>query len=141
MRATVALTCLVLVALVALAAGCVHYPSVMDIGGTRIFPRHGHAVRDGAKLRFYVELDSSGKFGDVVTGIASPVARTAELVSASGAPLAELEVPGTQVVRLAPDGPHGVLSDLTREVKPGDTVIVTLTLRKSGGLGVVTVVQ
>ncbi len=130
-----------LVLAIALAAGCVHYPSVTDIGGTRIVPRNGHAVREGDTLRFYVELDSTGKFGDVVTGIESPVAAKAELVSASGTRLEQLEIPGADVVRLEPDGPHGVLSGLKRDVKRGETLIVTLTLRKSGGLGVVTVVE
>lgn len=117
-------------------AGCVHYPSVEDIGGIRITPRNGRAVRqpDGALVS--MELRSTGKFGDVLMSAFSPVAREAQLV-----PAGRLEVPGTTVVALTPPGPHLVLSGLTRPLVPGESIIVTLIFEKSGGIGVITVVE
>jgi periplasmic copper chaperone A len=52
-----------------------------------------------------------------------------------------MEVPGTTVVTLVPDGPHVVLSGLTRPLVPGESIIVTLVFEKSGGIGVITVVE
>jgi len=124
---------IVLLALV--AAGCVHYPSVEDIGGIRIVPRHGRAVRqpDGAIVS--MELHSTGKFGDVLMSAFSPVAREAQLIPG------RMEVPGTAVMTLAPTGPHVVLSGLTRPLIAGESIIVTLMFEKSGGIGVITVVE
>ena len=117
-------------------AGCVHYPSVEDIGGIRIMPRKGRAVRlpDGALV--YMEINSTGKFGDVLMTAFSPVARDVQLV-----PSGRLEVPGTTMVPLSPEGPHIVMSGLTRPLVPGESIIVTLLFEKSGGIGVITVVE
>jgi copper(I)-binding protein len=71
----------------------------------------------------------------------APVARRAQLVSGDGAPVERLEVPPTTVVHFRPGGPHAVLSDLTRELTAGETIIVTLLFQKSGGIGVVAVVE
>jgi copper(I)-binding protein len=133
---------LVLAALVVLAAaGCVHYPTVADTGGVRLQPERGRAVREGDTAAFYVELRSTGKFGDVLTGVLSPVARQAQLVNGAGAPIAALEIPGTMTVNFVPGGPHAILSDFTRPLVPGETIIVTLMFQKYGALGVVTVVE
>lgn len=132
---------LVLAALVLAAAGCVHYPTVADTGGVRLQPDKGRAVRDGDTAAFYFELQSTGKFGDVLTGLLTPVARQAQLVNGAGAPIAAVEIPGTMTVNFLPDGPHAVLSDLTRPLVPGETIIVTLLFQKYGALGVVTVVE
>ncbi len=49
---------------VALASGgCVHYPTVMDAGGTMVRPDKGRAVRQGAGAVVYFDLKSSGKYG------------------------------------------------------------------------------
>jgi periplasmic copper chaperone A len=117
-------------------AGCVHYPSVENIGGIRIVPRNGRAVRQADGALVYMELHSTGKFGDAVMTAFSPVAREAQLV-----PPGRMEVPGTTVVTLAPEGPHVVLSGLTRPLVPGESIIVTLIFEKSGGVGVITVVE
>ena len=69
-----------LAALIVSAAGCVHYPSVMDVGGGRL--------------------------------------RT----------------------EFIPDGPHVILTGL-RPLTPRETFILTLQFERSGGIGVVTVVE
>lgn len=130
-----------LVAVVLVAGGCVYYPTVVDIGGPRILPANGRAVRQPNGARVYVELDSRGRFGDVITGVSAAVARQARLVDATGQPLARFEVPGVATLALKPDGPHVVLSDLTRPLVPGESIIVTLMFEKSGGLGIITVVE
>jgi copper(I)-binding protein len=137
MRRLLVLAALALVA----AAGCVHYPTVADTGGVRLQPDKGRAVREGDSAAFYVELRSTGKFGDVLTGVLSPVARQAQLVDGGGAAISALEIPGTMTVLFAPGGPHAVLSDFTRPLVPGETIIVTLMFQKSGALGVITVVE
>jgi copper(I)-binding protein len=131
----------VLVALLVLLAGCVHYPTVVGIGGVNVRGENGRAVREGDRLLVYFDVVSTGKFGDVITAVSAPVARRALLVDATGAALARFEIPGTTTVKLAPAGPHVVLTDFARPLIPRETFIVTLILEKSGGLGVVTVVE
>ena len=126
----------------ALALGaCVYYPSITEIGGIRIQPANGRLVRDGDRAVFYAELNNTGKFGDVLTRIETPVAGRAELVGPSGTPLGQLEVPGGELVRFEPDGRRIVLSALTRALQPGEVVIVTLVFEKSGAIGVVADVE
>jgi len=126
----------------ALALGaCVYYPSITEIGGIRIQPANGRLVRDGDRAGFYAELNNTGKFGDVLTRIETPVAGRAELVGPSGTPLGQLEVPGGELVRFEPDGRRIVLSALTRALQPGEVVIVTLVFEKSGAIGVVAAVE
>jgi copper(I)-binding protein len=136
MRRRAALTALVL-----LLAGCVHYPTIMDIGGTRIRTENGRAVPEEGRALVYFDVSSTGKFGDVITGVTAPVAKQAQLVDGSGASLTRLEIPGATTVKFAPGGPHIVLADLQRPLVPGDTFIVTLTFEKSGGIGIVTAVE
>lgn len=121
--------------------GCVHYPTVMDVGGTRVLPSKGRAVRDGGRLVFYCELQSVGKYGDTITGVTSPIARQAQIVDGTGATLSTLEIPGETTLQFVPNGTRIVLSDLTRPVGSGEVIIVTLRLQKAGGLGVVTLVE
>ena len=123
------------------SSGCVHYPTVMEAGGTMVRPDKGRAVRQGSGAVVYFDLKSSGKYGDVITGVHTPVARQAQLVDARGAPLSRVEVPGASVTRFTAKGPHVMLTDLTRPLVLGDTIIVTLVLEKMGGLGVIATVE
>jgi hypothetical protein len=129
-----------LAALLLPLAGCVHYPTVADVGGTRIRTERGRAVREEGRAVVYCDIVSTGKFGDVITGVSAPVARQARLVN-GGATLPSLEIPGATTVKFAPGGPHVVLTDLPRPLTPGETFILTLQFEKSGGIGVVTVVE
>jgi copper(I)-binding protein len=89
----------------------------------------------------YFDVISTGKFGDTIDSVAAPVARQARLVDAAGGQLAQLEVPGATTMKFAADGPHVVLDQLTRPLTPGETIIVTLLFQKSGGVGIVTLVE
>jgi copper(I)-binding protein len=127
---------------VALASGaCVHYPTVIDAGGTMVRPDKGRVVLQGDGAAVYFDLKSSGKYGDVITAVHTPVARQAQLVDAKGAPLSRLSVPGASVMKFTETGPHVVLGELTRPLAAGDTVIVTIVLEKMGGLGVIATVE
>jgi copper(I)-binding protein len=130
-----------LAALALLLAGCVYYPTIMDAGGTRIRTENGRAVRDGEGARVYFDVNSTGKYGDFIVGVVAPVAKQAQLVDGGATPVPRLEIPGASTVKFAPDGPHVVLSDLPRPLARGETFIVTLQFEKSGGIGIVTVVE
>jgi len=123
------------------SGGCVHYPTVLEAGGVMIRPDKGRAVREGDGAVVYFNLKSSGKYGDVITAVHTPVARQAQLVGTRGEPLTSVEVPGATVMSFTPEGPHVVLNELTRVLVPGDTIIVTLVLNQMGGLGVIAVVE
>jgi copper(I)-binding protein len=126
---------------VALTAGCVNYPTVMDAGGTRLRPDKGRAVRNGDTASVYFDVKSTGKYGDVIMAVYSPVARQAKMVDGDGDPVRRVEVPGSTTMSFTPDGPHVVLSDLVRPLLAGETIIVTLVFEKSGGIGVITTVE
>jgi copper(I)-binding protein len=128
-------------ALVVLLAGCVYYPTVADVGGVRLMPERGRVVRNGDGALFFVDITSTGMFEDVLVRVETPIAKRAQLLDPNGEPLARLLVPGTSLVRLQAGGERVVLSELTRELKTGEVVIVTLFFEKSGALGVVSSVE
>lgn len=81
----------------------------------------------------YMELTSPG--GGALVSAASPVAGVVELHTMKVADgvmkmraVPRIELPAGQVVKLAPGGFHVMLMDLKRELKPGDTVPLTLTV-------------
>jgi copper(I)-binding protein len=127
-----------LAALVLLLAGCVYYPTVMDTGGVRIRTENGRAVRQGADLLVTFDVLSTGKYGDTIVGVVSPVAKQAALLNGTGTTLGRLEIPGAATVKFTPEGPHIVLGELQKPIERGETFIVTLLFEKSGGIGVVT---
>jgi copper(I)-binding protein len=51
-------------------------------------------------------------------------------------PLPRLDVPGGERLEMKPGGHHIMLLGLTRDLKPGDTVSVTLTFDKAGRMTV-----
>ena len=130
---------LLLLALV--LGGCVYYPMIPDIGGIRIRPQNARAVSQPLGLAVYMDVDSSGKYGDTIVGATSEIAGSAVLVTPRGEPAGRLKIPGETVVRLSPEGPHIVLSDLTKSVTPGEVVLVTLLFEKIGRIGVPTRVE
>ena len=128
-------------ALVMLLGGCVYYPTVEDVGGVRLQPEHGRVVREGDGALFFVDITSTGMFEDALVRVETPIAKRTQLMAQTGEPLARLLVPATSLVRLHPGGERVALSELTRELKAGEVVIVTLFFEKSGALGVVSSVE
>ncbi|PYN11257.1 MAG: hypothetical protein DME05_24840, partial [Candidatus Rokuibacteriota bacterium] len=90
---------------------------------------------------FFVDLNSTGMFEDVLLRVETDFAKRAQLVSANGARVERLTVPGATLVRLHESGERVALTDLTRELKTGEVVIVTLVFEKYGLLGVVSAVE
>jgi copper(I)-binding protein len=130
-----------LAALLLLASGCVYYPTVMDTGGVRIRTENGRAVRRGADLLVTFDVVSTGKYGDTLTGVVSAVAKQAQLVNGTGGPVTRMDIPGAETVKFTPEGPHVVLGALQRPLARGETFIVTLLFEKSGGIGIVTLLE
>ena len=123
------------------SAACVHYPNVRDVGGTKIIPSNGRIVREPDGGRFYVDLDSTGKYGDTIVAVITPAAQQAHLVSATGERIERLRIPPVSHYSLSPGNPYAVLVSLSPEIKPLETIIVTLVFEKLGHVGVVTVVE
>ena len=130
-----------LAALLLLASGCVYYPTVMDTGGVRIRTENGRAVRRGTDIVVTCDVLSTGKYGDTIVGVASAVAGQAVLVNGAGGPVTRVDIPGAATVKFTPDGTHVVLGALQRPVERGETFIVTLLFEKSGGIGIVTLLE
>jgi copper(I)-binding protein len=119
-----------------LLAGCVYYPTIADVGGVRIRPQSGRAVLQPAGLSVYMDLDSTGRDGDVIIGAVSEVARNAVIVPAADQPGPGIAVPGATLVRLSPGGARIDLTDLSRTVTPGEVILVTLLFQRLGRIGV-----
>ena len=131
----------VVVALALVLAGCVYYPTVGDIGGAHLAPERGRVVRNGDGALFFVDITNSGISEDFLVRVEMPIAKRAQILGATGEPLQKLSVPGPSLLRLRPDGERVALSELTRELKAGEVVIVTLFFEKSGAVGVVSSVE
>jgi periplasmic copper chaperone A len=109
----------------------------------------------------YLTIQNTGSAADALIGASSPAAKTTEVhetvamesaapsdgmgmgspdPSASAAPggmmgmrpVARLEIPAGSTVELKPGSYHIMLIDLTKELKAGDKIEVTLTFEKAG---------
>ena len=132
---------LLLIVGAAVLGGCVYYPTVEDVGGVRLVPEHGRIVRNGDGALFFVDINSTGMFEDAIVRAETSIAKRTQLLAQTGEPLTRIPVPPTSVMRLHPGGERVALSELTRELKAGEVVIVTLYFEKSGALGVVSSVE
>jgi copper(I)-binding protein len=137
-RSTVSL---VLVLLVISLVSCVYYPTVEDVGGVRLMPEKGRIVRNGEGALFFVDITSTGMFEDALVRVETPIAKHTQLLAQTGEAVTRIVVPPIAQTRLRPDGERVALSDLTRELKTGEVVLVTLFFEKSGALGVVSAVE
>jgi copper(I)-binding protein len=130
-----------LVLIFLLLAGCTYYPTVGDTGSPRLEPKNGRLVRTAGGAVCYFQLDSTGKFGDLLVSAESAAARRVAIVSADGAPVSSIAVAGESRLDFRPDGPRITLAELTQPLIPGNGVIVTLVFAKSGRIGVVSRVE
>jgi copper(I)-binding protein len=130
----------IVVALMLLLAGCV-YPTVGDIAGAHLAPERGRVVRNGAGAFFFADITNTGISEDFLVRVAMPVAKRAQILGATGEAVEKLTVPPTSMLSLRADGERVALSDLTRELKAGEVVIVTLFFEKTGAVGVVSSVE
>jgi hypothetical protein len=112
---------------------------------------HGQARGDGATMgpggsgngAVYVTVTNRGGSPDALVSAATDSATTVELhetVHEGGVmkmrPLPRFEVPAGGRLEMKPGGRHIMLLGLTRDLKPGDTVTVTVTFEKAGRMTV-----
>ncbi len=104
------------------------------------------ALQDGTGAGF-MTLRATGE-GDRLLAATSPAARTVELhthVNDNGVmrmrPVPEIAVPAGGAVSLQPGGLHVMLIGLTRPLRAGDRVPVTLTFARAGSVAVELVVE
>jgi periplasmic copper chaperone A len=102
-------------------------------------PAHG----DAANGAVYVTIVNHGGSPDALVRATTDAAKTVELhetVQEGGVmkmrPLPRFEVPGGGRLEMKPGGYHLMLLGLNRDLKPGDTVRVTLTFDKAGPMPV-----
>ncbi len=110
---------------------------MMDAGG------HGGMAGASGNGAVYVTVRNVTSEPDTLVATASDVATTVELheTRAEGGvmrmrPLETLDVPPGAAIEMKPGGYHLMLLGLTRDLKPGDTVALTLTFKKAGRLSV-----
>jgi copper(I)-binding protein len=125
----------------AVLGGCTYYPTVRDTGGTRMEPKNGRLVRVQGGAVCYFDLDSTGKYEDILLSAESEAARRVQIESGDGRPAGKLTIPGETRLVFGPAGPRITLAELTQPLTPGAGVIVTLIFAKSGRIGVVSVVE
>lgn len=91
-----------------------------------------------SEAALYLTVRNGTPQDDELIGISTSVAGMASLHdSFSGGKMAAIAgaaIPRGGELRLEPGGRHGMLMGLTRDLKAGDTVFVTLTLKRAGAL-------
>lgn len=90
-----------------------------------------HPARKAQTTHAYMNLNSSG--GTMLLGARSEDARRVSLRSAHGAAAAGRVLPAKSEVALAPGHDHLTLTGLTRTLKIGDRVKITLMVRDDNG--------
>lgn len=99
-------------------------------------------VYEGA-VTAYFHIVNNAKEPERLISVSTPVAGRAQLTSTrvlsgkfSFLPLAALEIDGFEEARLRPGATHVRLTDLTRELRVGDVVPLTLRFERSGNIEV-----
>ena len=130
-----------LLLLLVLVGGCTYYPTVADTGSPRLEPKNGRLIRTAGGAVCYFELESTGKYGDLLVSAESEAARSVQILTHDGALVSGIDIPPFSRLDFRPDGLRIALSDLTQPLTPGEGVIVTLVFVKSGRIGVVSRVE
>jgi len=98
----------------------------------------------------YATITNAGSAADALIGASSPAARTVEVhetvvmgsPDASGGgmmgmqPVARVEIPAGGSLQLKPGSYHVMLIGLVKDLKPGDTIELTLKFEKAGQITV-----
>ena len=118
----------------------VHAQTPGEITATAPWSRAAGQGRTGAG---FLTLRNAGSAPDRLISATSPVARTVELHTHMREgevmrmrPVQAIDLPPGQEVRLAPGGMHLMLIGLTRPLRQGERVPVTLVLERGGRLDV-----
>ena len=106
---------------------------------------HGIAgtMASGTSSVAYLTIVNSGDGGDTLIAVATASAGAVELHQttikdsvASMRQVREIAVPKRGVVRFNPGGYHLVLVNVRRDLRPGDTITLTLTFARAGTIEV-----
>ena len=141
---------LVVVASLALLAGCsssAPSPSA-GITVTDAWARSSSAMASAGAA--YATITNAGSAADALIGASSPAANTVEVhetvvmgsPDASGGgmmgmqPVARVEIPAGGSLQLKPGSYHVMLIGLVKDLKPGDTIDLTLKFEKAGEITV-----
>ena len=109
------------------------------VDGAPVGQAAGMVPRNGV---VYMTVSNGSAIDDTIVSATSDAARAVELheMTSEGAlamrRVAKLIVPAGGQLEMKPGGYHVMLLGLMRDLKPGDTVQVTLTLEKAGPLTV-----
>ena len=126
---------------VLLSAGCVHYPTVEELGGIQFKAENARAVRKAGAAECYLDLNSTGKYPDVLRGAVSAVAKRAVIIGPGDQPVERLDILPQTRFPFSPGGYRVVLTELTHPLQPGEIIIITLMFERYGAFGIITVVQ
>jgi copper(I)-binding protein len=109
------------------------------LGNLRITGVFVRSALQGEDSAAYLSVTNAGDKDDALVAISVDAAGMAGLHQsvASGAaermePVDRLPVPAHSTVELKPGGYHAMLMDLTRTLRTGDTVTLTLTFERAG---------
>lgn len=108
---------------------------------------HG-AMSTGTTTAGYMVIKNSGSEADYLVAAAADIAETIELHNVlmednvmRMRPVEKIEVPAGGEVELRPGGFHVMFIDVTRDVKEGESIPVTLTFERAGTVEVNAVVR
>jgi periplasmic copper chaperone A len=99
----------------------------------------GHAwslPTDSSETRAFLPLLNTGMTGDRLVAMSSPVAKSVIYVDRFGTDQSGLVLPSKMPIALRKGGAHLRLTGLTRALKQGDKIPLTLTFEKAGRITV-----
>ena len=138
------------------AAGCSSGGGTAEVKATDAWARASSAMASAGAA--YMTIENTGSAADALIGASSPAATTAEVhetlamgspaPGASGdggmmgmRPIARLEIPAGGSVELKPGSYHIMLIGLKHDLKPGDTIEITLKFERVGEIKVTATVR
>ena len=124
-----------------LAAALAHAHS-FEKGDLQIRHPWSRATAPGAKVGVaYMEFRNNGRKPERIVGASTPLARKVEMhITSDDGGVARMrevqsfEIPARQRLELRPGGGHFMLVDITRPLKKGERIPLTVRLEKGGEL-------
>ena len=99
---------------------------------TVVHPSIAVPPEGATEAKGFMSIENHGDDPDRLTGIEAPMAQTAILAGADGAPLAAIDIPAGSTVDLHPGGMHVLLQGLSGSLAEGDMVPATLIFEHAG---------
>lgn len=87
----------------------------------------------GPTTRAMAPLGMRGAVGDALISASTPVASGVEFIATPGQPaVPRWEIAPRRPIAMRPDGPHLLLTGLTRPLRSGDRALLTLRFERAG---------